>query len=213
MYKISPHLNIVETNSGKYAYHSLFGNLVKLKNDDYILLKQLQNNQLILNPENDQLEALHNLHFISSSCEDDYSLLNTVIDKYEQSVKDSHSITKLLLTVTDKCMLACSYCYVPEAPTGIEINSCNNNPICKRNSDMTWDVAKQAIDSFAEIIRENHQKKIHIRFHGGEPLIKYDLIKQSIEYANEIFGNVLVEYHMNTNGILMSKEKLKFEHQ
>lgn len=49
-----------------------------------------------------------------------------------------------------------------------------------------------------------------MRFHGGEPLIQYKLIRQCIEYINNKSENVEVRYHMNTNGVLMNQEMAEF---
>ena len=75
---------------------------------------------------------------------------------------------------------------------------------------MTWSTAKKAIDAFYNIIQKGDNKKVHVRFHGGEPLIQYKLIRQCIEYINNKSENVEVRYHMNTNGVLMNQEMAEF---
>ena len=45
---------------------------------------------------------------------------------------------------------------------------------------MSWDVAKRAIDFFAE--HSTFTDKVQIGFYGGEPMLDIELIKQSVHY-------------------------------
>lgn len=208
MYITSKKLNIVETKYGIYAYHSLFGNLMKLEPHVY---DELKNSRIDLDKlSKHDIELLKKIHFIHRETDDEYQILDGAINKYKSTIISGSSITKLLLMVTDKCMLSCAYCYVPDAPIDINCPNSNKNIINKMKNDMNWGTAKLAIDSFYEIIKENNQKRVHIRFHGGEPLIRFDIIKKSIEYTNLLFKDIDVVYHMNTNGILIDENKAKF---
>lgn len=86
-------------------------------------------------------------------------------------------------------MLNCKYCYVPDSP---EYNSTS----C--NDDMDWDTAKKAIDVFKSIVSRNGQKKVHIRFHGGEPFLNFELIKRAVIYAEEVFNDKEIVFHTNS---------------
>ena len=44
-----------------------------------------------------------------------------------------------------------------------------------------WETAKAAIDYLKG--HSGHPEKPHIRFYGGEPLLNFELIKRSIQYA------------------------------
>lgn len=208
MYLTSKRVNLVETDNGTYAYHSIFGNLVPLNSHICNELKKRTINENNLSKK--ELDFLKQLHFIQSESDDESQQLNEAIEEYKKSICNGNSITKLLLMVTEKCMLSCSYCYVPDAPVDINCPYNKEQTPIKNKTDMDWDTAKLAIDSFHEIIKENGQKKVHIRFHGGEPLVRYDIIKKSIDYANELFSDINVVYHMNTNGILISEENARF---
>lgn len=67
---------------------------------------------------------------------------------------------------------------------------------------MDWEVAKKAVD-FLKAHSQNSDER-HIGFYGGEPLINYDLIKKTTDYANKLFDKMI--YSMTTNATLMNEE-------
>ncbi|MCK4539531.1 radical SAM protein [Candidatus Parcubacteria bacterium] len=91
-------------------------------------------------------------------------------------------VTSLMLTY--RCNKSCVYC-----------------PIEKKDEDMNFDVAKKIID----FLNNNSSEKKIIKFFGGEPLLRYDLIKKCIEYAGHDFF-----YQIVTNGKLLTKKMLNF---
>lgn len=87
--------------------------------------------------------------------------------------------------LTTECNLACSYCFAQE----------------ERNNDtIPWEFAKLGVDYF--ITKQDYR---HIRFSGGgEPTIKFDLMKKIYNYANSQTEDVLTS-EIQTNGL--------FQHQ
>jgi len=74
---------------------------------------------------------------------------------------------------------------------------------------MTEDVAFRTIDYIAE----NYPVNTGIIFFGGEPLLKKQLIKDTISYAESFRKkdcNVYFHYKVTTNGILLDEDFLKF---
>lgn len=101
---------------------------------------------------------------------------------------------KLELLVTNNCNFDCKYCYVKKD--------------CK---DMTFEVAKTSIDyHFQEI--DSQKYGYVITFLGGEPLLKYNLVKQIIQYCKEIAKkhNIIIWYQLTTNGSLLTEEQCEF---
>lgn len=92
------------------------------------------------------------------------------------------------LHITTGCNLNCSYCYSPPA---------------KRN-DMSQQVAFQTID----FIAEKYPINTGIIFFGGEPLLKKDLIRETIAYSNTKSG--YFHYKVTTNGILLESDFLEY---
>lgn len=73
---------------------------------------------------------------------------------------------------------------------------------------MSLDTAKKSIDFLS-----NHSidaKEIGIGFYGGEPLIEFELIKEIVAYAKEVFTGKPILFSMTTNGSLLNEEIIKF---
>lgn len=113
-------------------------------------------------------------------------------------VVDVHPVRALALTVSQTCNLACGYCYAAGGSFG------------GADTRMTWDVAKAAIDQLLEATVPGAGAKI--AFMGGEPMVARDLIRRSVEYANQrgAARAIRVGYSLTTNGTLLSREDAEF---
>lgn len=90
---------------------------------------------------------------------------------------------RYVIHVTKKCNLNCLYCYEKD-----------------KTSEYTWEEIKSLIDNIC-----NYNKEFSIEFLGGEPMLRFDLIKQTIQYlkTKEVFVN---DYIITTNGTIINKE-------
>lgn len=104
-----------------------------------------------------------------------------------------NEIQNVTLEVTEKCNLRCKYCIYNESHPEYRAFGHKN---------MDWEVAKKAVD-FLKAHSQNSDER-HIGFYGGEPLINYDLIKKTTDYANKLFDKMI--YSMTTNATLMNEE-------
>ena len=203
----SKHLQINKDKKGNsYAYHSLFGNFCKLTDSQLVLLNKIEQGENINETEEDIIFLLDKNFIYKTENVNEYELIQPIIKKYQEELQTGESITKLLLYVTGNCMLKCSYCYLNDAEA---MAATTNTLNCSRNN-MTWEVAKNAIDKFHDIVYKFKQKKVHIRFMGGEPFMNFPIIKKSIEYINETFSDIEVVFHCNTNGVALTDEMIKF---
>jgi uncharacterized protein len=103
------------------------------------------------------------------------------------------TITAIDLDLTVKCNLSCDYCFKE-----------------KTNRDMSLETAKDAVCwlIFASI----DAKQLQVNFIGGEPLLKFDLIKQLVPFAKRraYQHNKLINFGITTNGTIMSDEIIEF---
>ena len=90
----------------------------------------------------------------------------------------------ITLTITEKCNLACTYCY--------EHN--------KSAANMTFDTAKAIIDK--ELRYSNQAENTYVEFFGGEPFLNFELIKQVVEYILSFYRGKL-RFFATTNGTLV----------
>lgn len=114
-------------------------------------------------------------------------------------VKPEHSpIKALCLHVSHDCNLRCEYCFAQTGDFGTV------------RSLMHPDVARKAIDFVIE--SSGARRNIEIDFFGGEPLMAWDTVKETVEYANEqgkLHGKNF-RFTITTNGVLLNQENMDY---
>lgn len=91
--------------------------------------------------------------------------------------------------LTMKCNFRCTYCYE------------SRNPM-----DMNWEVAEKCINFIVKKVKETKQKVVPVMFYGGEPLLKFDLLKKILQTSKKLLPedtNILVS--VITNGSFLTK--------
>ncbi|MDR1965049.1 MAG: radical SAM protein [Planctomycetaceae bacterium] len=113
----------------------------------------------------------------------------------------------LILGITERCNLCCSYCCFSGKFAGQRTHS---------SRSMDWDVAKKAISDFLE----NDQAgdgTCPITFYGGEPLLEFTLLKDCVCYAETLAKSLgkINRFAVTTNGTLLNDEMVDYlvEHQ
>lgn len=107
-------------------------------------------------------------------------------------------VKALCLHVAHDCNLRCQYCFASTGDfgTGRKI--------------MPFEVAKKAIDFV--ISRSGKRRNIEVDFFGGEPLMAWDTVKRTIDYARSIeeeHGKKF-RFTITTNGLLLDDEKIDY---
>ena len=106
-------------------------------------------------------------------------------------------VQQIILEVTGNCNLRCEYCIYNES------YSENRN---FNNENMSKEIAMTALDYLAE----HGSDEVAVAFYGGEPLLRFELIKECITYAQKVLYNKKVTYSFTTNCTLMTKEKAEY---
>lgn len=89
----------------------------------------------------------------------------------------------IMLVLTEKCNLACKYCYE------------------RRDAyEMTFENAKAVID---REMRLQGDQDFKIFFFGGEPFVRFDVLKRIYQYTEEQYAGRVVKYAVTTNGTLV----------
>ena len=102
--------------------------------------------------------------------------------------QSGHAIT---LGIADDCNMACTYCYQG-----------SNKPANR----MSKEVALAAVDLLA---RQATNGRAAIYFYGGEPLLNWECVRATIEYATKVFGHK-VRFWLMTNGVLLTAERIEY---
>ncbi|AEH06877.1 radical SAM protein [Methanothermococcus okinawensis] len=108
----------------------------------------------------------------------------------------------LILKITNRCNLNCIYCYANNY--NINRNIKDNIHKNKKNKDMAFKTAKKAIDYILEI-----DDNLKIQFTGGEPLLNFKLIEDTVNYCNKSYSGKNISFAIQTNGTLTDENIIK----
>jgi sulfatase maturation enzyme AslB (radical SAM superfamily) len=94
------------------------------------------------------------------------------------------------IILTEACNYECGYCYQGRGDHKIQIPS-----------------IKEALDFFYPFLSDDS----YINFSGGEPLLEFETIRQSVDHINKKFPNgKKINYTLTTNGSLITDEVAAF---
>jgi len=101
------------------------------------------------------------------------------------------------ILVTEDCNLNCKYCYE------------GNN---KQKSYMNSETADKVVDFILNELKKNPEDKhpLQIVFHGGEPLLNFDIIKYLDKSISKLIIDRQIIYDMTTNGTIFNDEIKNF---
>lgn len=107
----------------------------------------------------------------------------------------SSKLKTLILPVASSCNLRCPYCFAQTNAGDFQFS----------------DYTEEDIDRLLVLLGEyNGQEQTTLIFFGGEPLIKFELIKYTINLIKEKYGDRQFGYSITTNGTLLNEERAKF---
>lgn len=107
-------------------------------------------------------------------------------------------VKALCLHVAHDCNLRCKYCFASTGDFG------------QGRKIMPPEIAKKAIDFV--IARSGVRHNIEVDFFGGEPLMAWDTVTQTVNYARSLEEkyNKKFRFTITTNGLLLDEDKRKY---
>ena len=107
-------------------------------------------------------------------------------------------VKALCLHVAHDCNLRCKYCFASTGDFG------------QGRKIMPPEIAKKAIDFV--IARSGVRHNIEVDFFGGEPLMAWDTVTQTVDYARTLEENYnkKIRVTITTNGLLLDEDKRKY---
>ncbi len=199
-YKLNNYNILIDVNSG--AIHII---------DDicFDILDVINKENLYTYPENKLISEFSNKYSKQDILET-YQEIQTMFqnDKlfagdllFGENTKDkivNSPIKAMCINIAHDCNLKCEYCFAAKGDFG-----------CGREL-MTLDTAKKAIDFLID--KSECRRNLEVDFFGGEPLMNFNVIRDTIEYARSIekkYGKNF-RFTITTNGLLLDDEKIDF---
>jgi sulfatase maturation enzyme AslB (radical SAM superfamily) len=99
-------------------------------------------------------------------------------------------IETYVIHTTKKCNLGCIYCYEED-----------------KESEYTLKEVVENIDNIFKDIKDNI---VHIEFLGGEPLLEFEILRDSFFYMEKNYAENISSYTITTNGTILKEEILSF---
>lgn len=190
-------------------YQLLPFNFRILENDNTLLINQTGEYFKITNAEFKSLysfelpkhsstySTLKAKHFLADNEENLLLSVDMLATKLRTRKAFLNDFTALhMIVVTLRCNCLCRYCHA----SSVDLN--------KKEYDMDWVTAKNTV----EMIFQTPCPDIKIEYQGGEPLLNWEIVKESILYAE--FLNKLAKKHLEfiicTNLTEITEEQLLF---
>lgn len=178
-----------------FVYHYALSKCIRVSKEAYDCLKAYQIEGLLVSCDAvlaKELEGLKGIGFFNSyepPVPDDIEFEQLLDGRYRSAW------TKLELAISEKCNLACRYCYC---------GTCRDEIPDK--GLMSESVARQAINGLFAV--SGRSRDIHITFFGGEPLMNKPVLRFAVAYSQRIAAlhGKKVTYSMTTNGTLLDDE-------
>jgi uncharacterized protein len=126
-------------------------------------------------------------------------------DIYEEHIREHMAISKdipvikaLCLHIAHDCNLRCGYCFASTGNFG------------SKRSLMPLETAKNAIDFLIE--KSGSRRNLEVDFFGGEPLLNFETVKQTVLYARERQKETGKNFRftLTTNAVLLNDEYKEF---
>lgn len=123
-------------------------------------------------------------------------------DVYEKAagyLKQQSTVVKALcLLVAHTCDLNCSYCFASQGK------------FHGKEGIMTIETAKRAIDFLVE--NSGNRRNLEVDFFGGEPLLNFELCKETVAYARSIekAHGKNFRFTLTTNGVKLTDEVIEW---
>lgn len=197
---------LFSTKTNDYFYDSGSGKVVLIEEDDErAFFAYCCGEQKIDANWTTLKDRLFERGFISIIVEEGLLLGGGLKDLYSLSHYEKlesileNNVTQLILELTESCNLRCKYCIYHD-----EFKSNRNFG----NEEMLLVTAIKAVEfAFA-----HSGKELSISFYGGEPLIKFNLMRNIIDYCNakaKIYDKD-IRYSFTTNLTLMNEEMAQY---
>ncbi len=116
-----------------------------------------------------------------------------------EQIENRNPVVKAIcLHVAHDCNLKCKYCFAEEGEYG------------GKRELMSLDVAKKALDFLVQ--NSGERINLEVDFFGGEPLMNYDVVKETVEYGKQLEKkyNKVFRFTFTTNGMLLNDEVIKY---
>lgn len=184
-----PAFHVVNTVSHIILINKEIGSWCVLPPEEYGLIQHLRGSYLSYDSSRDKGISMELIQKLFKS---GIITINGIDYFTDNKEKRSTSPFSIIVKTTNQCNLRCTYCYTQFA----KIAPASISP----KKIVT------VVDRIHDLI--DPERVLVIVFHGGEPLYRFNEIKEVISLLNSKYTNI--EYSVQTNGVLLNNETISF---
>ncbi len=205
----SQFVQVVRNGDKTVIWHSLFGNpkivsketttLLDIFSNPHSLYSILNEYDFGENGEEAIQDLIANYYLISNDFNERKFLAKRVRER-EEFITNGYLIDYLELIMSEACNFRCTYC--------IHFNNLKiSDRINNSKKFMRFEMAKEAVDKYLEILCWSKKRVAEINFGGGEPLLAWPVIKQVLEYCRATYDlEFEFRFSINTNASLITRD-------
>lgn len=196
-----PFVHLFENVSGKYFFDVNKNVVVEVSDDLYdIIYKWIHYGwEMVQNDLSPSLQnAIQKLISEGFLSDNKPEIICHPLSEWSESYLENN-LNRLILQVTQNCNMRCQYCNF----SGDGILSRTH-----QNKNMTSAVALRSVDFFQAHSRNSSE--LEISFYGGEPLLVFPTIVETVNYAQKILGDKRLKFSLTTNGTVFSNYMISF---
>lgn len=189
-------IHLFKTREGSYIYDVGTNGILCVSDAIYTYIQQIRTNERQADDQhlNKEIDAIRQENYLSEK---------RIKNIEHPATKQLPSLLKtrlnsITLQVTQQCNLRCKYCTYS--------GSYHNRIHADKN--MSKELAFKGVDYIVE--QAAMSPSIFIGFYGGEPLLRFDLIRDVVEYTKQKIGGKVLKFHMTTNGTLLTEDIIRF---
>lgn len=128
--------------------------------------------------------------------------LEAGVEENRKKIPTGELVKLLVIDVSTRCNLACSYCNVHKTQEKHGITG----------ASMKYDTARVAVDEYVALCKQANRRSAAISYFGGEPLLNYPMLERLMRYVAAV-RDENVDLHLthavSTNGVLLNKERIE----
>lgn len=204
MLRVSPHTQIIPCRDGYVAYHSLFGRPLIINEEAYSFLKSFAGGKSndFTSEEKAVAAEFASLYLVVEEEFDERALLEEKCREYEREIATGSLVNYLSLIMAESCNFGCRYCFAK----AFHDKRTTKTP----NALMQLPTAYRAIDEFMALIQKHQRQEAYINFGGGEPLLNFMAIKNTVKYCEAKYPKQFFKFAVNTNSSLITPAIARF---
>jgi len=110
-------------------------------------------------------------------------------------------LSQIIYEISQSCNLRCIYC----TNGGKYYHNRSSS-----SKSINFTLAKTGLDYIYNFIKDRKNKEFSIGFYGGEPLLKFEVIKKIVIYSSTLFKQWRLRFNITTNGTLLNDRIIDF---